>query len=229
MNILNSESEQLIQKLKDNSDQIFTEFNEKGRIKGVENYIFLKKKFSQGCNIENDIDFESTYKTFYVMRAAGLTDEYFKKYFKLLNTRDFGNQNTLTDFLTKMDGILTIRGHNSIQFSFATKALHTINNDLPIYDVHIGNFFQLKPLNDPKLPIQNRIAMRQEIYNELITKFNNLLSLDETKKYLEEIRSMLNSSSVINDTKLLDFIIWLYGSATKKMQKNKDTCVGSNL
>ncbi|HLD30781.1 MAG TPA: hypothetical protein VJB41_01090 [Patescibacteria group bacterium] len=217
MTTLNSESEQLIQKLKNNSEQILIEL--KRRKNDVNKYIFLKIKFSEGCNIENNIEFENTYKAFYVMRTAGLTDEYFKKYFKLLNTRNFGNQNKLTDFLTKMDGMLTRQKHNSIQLSFATKALHTINNDLPIYDVHVGNFFQLKNPNDTKLPMQNRIATRQKIYDELITKFNNLLSLDETKKYLGGIRSMLNSADVINDTKLLDFIIWLYGSATKHAKK----------
>jgi hypothetical protein len=207
------EYEQLIQELKNNLEQILIEL--KRRRKDVNKYIFLKTKFSKGCNMENDIEFEDTYKTFYVMRRAGLTDEYFKKYFELLNTRDFGNQNKLTDFLTKMDGILTSQNHNSIQFSFATKALHTINNDLPIYDVHVGNFFQLRNPNDTRLPIQDRIATRQRIYNELITKFSNLLSLDETRKYLSGIRSKLNGADVINDTKLLDFIIWLYGSATR--------------
>lgn len=217
MNILDSESEQLIQKLKNSSEQIIIEL--KRRRNDVDKYIFLKTKFSEDCNTENDTEFENTYKTFYVMRTAGLTDIYFKEYFKLLNTRNFDNQNKLTDFLTRMDGILTRQKHNSIQLSFATKALHTINNDLPIYDVHVGNFFQLKNPNDTKLSIQNRITTRQKIYNELITKFNNLLSLDETKKYLGEIRSMLNITDVINDTKLLDFIIWLYGSATKHAKK----------
>ncbi len=216
MNILNSESEQLIQKLKKSSEQILIEL--KRRKNDVDKYIFLKTKFSESYNIENDIEFENTYKTFYKMRNF-LTDEYFKKYFKLLNTRNFGYQNKLTDFLTKMDGILTRQKDNSIQLSFATKALHTINNDLPIYDVHVGNFFQLKNPNDTKLSIQKRIETRQKIYNELITKFNNLLSLYETKKYLGGIRSTLNITDVINDTKLLDFIIWLYGSAAKHAKK----------
>lgn len=214
MKTMSYNSEQLLQILKDNSEKIISGFEK--RKNDITKYLIIKTKFDNGGNIVNDLEFRKTYKTFYVMRSAGLTDEYFLKYFTLLNTRIYDKQNKLSIFLTEMSRILTRQNHNSIQLSFATKALHTTNNNLPIYDKHVANFFQIKIPTDTFLPMEDRIKMRQRIYNELVSKFNDLLLKIEAKKYLDEIRSVVNIPDKINNAKLLDFIIWLYGSVAKK-------------
>jgi len=179
-------------------------------------YISIKKQYNSSVDLENNLEFQKTYKTFYVMNATGLTDKYFKKYFKLLNTRKFNSQDKLSDFLIKLDGIPTRTSNNSMQLAFATKALHTINNKLPIYDKHIANFFQLAQIpNDTKNNLSDRIIFRQSIYNELVDKFNCLLSGKEIADLIKEAQDFfadIKDINEISDTKMLDFIIWTYGS-----------------
>jgi hypothetical protein len=136
----------MIKKIESNFQQIVDMFNQ--RSKDIEKYIKIKNEYDKGCNTENNSEFQNLYKNFYVMRIAGLTEEYFDKYFQILNKRTFNKREDLFDLLIEMDGIKTRRGHNSLQFSFATKLLHTANNDLPIYDKHVQNFFEIKNIND---------------------------------------------------------------------------------
>lgn len=110
------------------------------------------------------------------------------------------------------DVIARVRTNNN-QYSFASKALHTIDNNLPIIDKHILSFFHenrsLESYENIKKLYKNREANG---LNKLIDVFN--------KMYYDR-----NFSEV----KKIDFIIWGYGrvldegkKATTKGSKKKN-------
>lgn len=206
----------MIKGLEKNSKEIINQFKE--RALDVEKYIKIKDKYDKGCNTEKDKDFQKLYKSFYRMRMAGLTDEYFDKYFKILNNRAYNKKSDLFDFLIEMDGIKTRRGRNSLQFSFATKLLHSANNDLPIFDQYVGNFFRINVPNDLGQDISSRARNRQDIYNELCLDFDEFLLQKKTRDFLEKVRSKISIPKIetISDAKFLDFVIWINGQIDQK-------------
>jgi hypothetical protein len=163
--------------------------------------------------VENEY-FRRRYKAFYRMNMVGLTEEYFKRYFNLLGLRYRLVKEDLTNILTRIDGIPTKRSKNSLQFSFATKMLHTTNYQLPIYDSRLGKFFNLRQPSDTKFASVQRIATRQGIYNNLVVQFNELLAdpdvIDLITAAKKELAARVREDKIltINEVKMLDFLIW---------------------
>lgn len=204
----------LIQKLNENQDKIISKL--KSRIRNIELYFYIKENFDNDCNICHNNKFQNIYRKFYVMYSAGLTEKHFEIYFQLLERKIDDLEKILSDLFE----IKRRKGDNSVQFSFATKLLHTINNDLPIYDKHIGEVAKLSQPNDNSLSKEQRIAKRVEIYNKLINFYNDILQQKEIQKLIRVIRQEFNwSKEKISDLKVLDYILWAYNQLNYEKEK----------
>lgn len=138
------EKDEIIEKLTSYNQRIIRLLQ--NRIEDINLYFDINQIFNTGKEIKNDAEFKRKYRKFYVMNSAGLTDSYFDYYFELLNSRR-KNLN-LSDILNNTYWIPRRNGSPSLQFSFATKLLHTIENTLPIYDKNISVIFDLsQPLD----------------------------------------------------------------------------------
>lgn len=192
---LNQRKEEIIERLLSNKGDHFVK------------YFLIREKF-----LKNTIDneFKGTFCHFYVMDGArGLNDLQKERFFKLLSLRE----NNLVNILKSLYEIPRHR----LFLSFGTKLLHTIDDNLPIYD---GNIAHVLELANPAYPIliEKRIKNRIDIYNELKNCFDILLANSEIKKYLKNIRQNFCSraqkvgfdwkDSLVSDTKLLDSLLW---------------------
>ncbi len=182
-----------------NKEKIFSRL--KSRVKDIERYFFIKKEFQKG-NILSNPEFQDVYKTFYVMRAAGLTPEFFEEYFKILSN----GETDLKKTLNKLYEIPRRKGDKAVHFSFATKLLHTVDNGLPIYDFLVGGAFNLKVERQDK---DAKINSCIEAYERLRLYYKELLNDDKIKKIILDFRKEFDcDTEKISDTKILDFIIW---------------------
>lgn len=196
--------EELTKKLKKNKDKIIRKLKE--RSKELEPYFYIKKTYDNDCQISNNRNFQDAYRKFYIMNSAGLTHKHFEKYFQLLE----GKETNLEEILNQLYQIKTLRNVHSIQFSFGTKLLHTINNDLPIYDIHIASMTNLLQPNDSALEKSLRIAKRLELYNQLIDFYKNILEEREIKQLLENVRTEFKwAEDKISNLKVLDYLLWI--------------------
>ena len=126
---------QITKKINEKQKHILSNINSRS----VDNYIFIKKEFAKG-DILNNKEFQSRFKSFYRMNTAGLSIEQKKRFFELLSDKE---QN-LEYILSELHKIPRINRSHSIQFSFATKLIHTVNNNKPIYDINIGKITDVK-------------------------------------------------------------------------------------
>lgn len=195
----------LISDLVSNQDAIVKKL--KKREGDVALYFYINEVFAKNEPVSNNIDFRERYKSFYVMRTAGLTEEHFNKYFELLDKR----VNNLETILNELYAIKTLKGLNSFQFSFATKLLHTLDNNLPIYDKLIKKTlglpepYKYQDSNDKKLrALLSYYENLKRIYAELLGKIT-------VKQIIEEIREHFGwAANEITDVKILDFILWVH-------------------
>lgn len=74
------------------------------------------------------------------MDNAGLSKDIKCYFFYLLEKREAN----LEYILSELYEIPTLKGKNTMQFSFATKLLHTIDNDKPIFDSRVKSTLQIK-------------------------------------------------------------------------------------
>lgn len=170
-------------------------------------YLFLRDQHLQGDVSSNHV-FQFVFRSFYRLDNAGLSPEQKTKYFELLSK----SQTEFKTILLALYDLETLKEQNSIQLSFATKLIHTINNDQPIYDKYVSSFTGIKYY--PSKNIDNKLTKAQEKYNELCSVYQDIFLSNE--KVLALVSGFRNEFRIeknkISDVKVIDFLIWAYGS-----------------
>ena len=181
-------------------------------------YFLIKERY-----LSNNIDdqFERVFCGFYIMNGArGLTKQQKKEFFKLLSLRE----NDLEKILKLLYKVPGYKNSHRIFLSFGTKLLHTINENLPIYDGNISHVLELPSQTYPA-SFEEKIKNRIDIYKTLKEKFDILLADVEIKNFITSVRQELQNKAVLNkfnwqnkyisDTKLLDSLLWALYSNLK--------------
>mgnify|MGYP001592693961 CR=1 FL=1 len=127
-------------------------------------------------------------------------------------------QANLGIILSELYEIPTLKGKNTIQFSFATKLLHTIDNNKPIYDQNLAGIIKRWRQGFNK---DEKISSCIEIYNYLEKLYLNMLQDTRITGIISKFRLKFKDSKDISDTKILDFIMWSYGDLIKNIEKIK--------
>jgi hypothetical protein len=171
-------------------------------------YLFLKKEYKKGNIISNHL-FQFVFRSYYRLDNAGLGDKIKNEYFKLLAEKE----SSLEKILLRLYKIKNERGLNTVQFSFATKLLHTLDNSLPIYDTEVFRVIHKKPTGEKIQKIKSCL----DIYESLKEEYSGLLLDPRTEGLLLSFRKKFNvSETQISNVKTLDFIIWSLGKIKKK-------------
>jgi len=115
-------------------------------------YIFLKNEYAKGKILDNFV-FQFVFRTYYRLDNAGLSDGIKRRFFELLDQK----QINLETILSELYEIPTLKGKKTIQFSFATKLLHTINSNKPIFALEISRVTNIRPTGSGEAKIHSCI------------------------------------------------------------------------
>ncbi len=204
------ENKEIIEKLKQNRVEIINTLTT-NNCRHFRDYFFIKEKYSL-----NSIDeqFKKVFCRFYVMNGArGLNQLQKIEFFKLLSLKE----TDLEKILKLLYEVPGFKNSHRVFLSFGTKLLHTLNNELPIYDRNISFVLEL-PHQIYLDSFEEKIIDRVKIYKILKEKFKILLSDIEIKDFINESRQELHNKARLNniflenqnisDTKLLDSLLW---------------------
>ncbi|MFZ2038936.1 MAG: hypothetical protein WAV11_03285 [Minisyncoccia bacterium] len=199
------ELERIIKEILGNQDKILSNIN----CESICIYLFLKNEHEKD-NIKNNTLFQFVFRSYYKLDNAGLGDDIKDFYFKLLTKK----KNDLGSILLELYKFPNRKGQNTIQFSFATKLLHTLDNNNPIFDAEVSDVIHKKRTGETK---REKVKSCIEIYEYLKQMYSNLLKDSKVKKVILKFRKRFNvSESKISDIKALDFIIWSLGKVKRK-------------
>ena len=151
---------------------------------------------------ENSV-FQFVFRSYYRIDNAGLTSDWKVRYFEFLSHRE----RSLKTILEGLYHIPTKKKVKSLQFSFATKLLHTLDTSQAIYDSQVAELLGLpvKKGKDFTANITTCIA----VYEELREAQRQLLSDEGVRKQIKALKDRYNSQ--ISDEKALDFLLWSAG------------------
>lgn len=198
-------SEEIIQQIDEKQKDILSNLD----FESIEVYNFIKKEYAKG-NIQENFVFQFVFRSFYGLDRAGLSDKMKKLFFKLLAEK----QTNLGFILSDLYEIPRMDKKKSMQFSFATKLLHTIDNSKPIYDTEIGSLTYSKPKR-PGKDIQ--IQDYSELYKNLEMLNAKLLEDNRIQRVISEFRLKFDADKEkISEVKALDFIMWSLGKIKEK-------------
>ncbi|MCK7510858.1 MAG: hypothetical protein MZV70_46845 [Desulfobacterales bacterium] len=119
--IINQHADLLIKKISPSND--------------VEPYVWLMDQL-HAVDVTQDAEFRHTYRNYWRLNAARLSEGYVAEYFRCME--DFKRDPesaTVESVLESLRATPTHRnGRKSMQFSLATKLVHMLRPDFPVYD-----------------------------------------------------------------------------------------------
>ena len=194
-----TETKKIIDFIEENSDEIV----ENIEFESIVTYNFLKKQFAD-FDVRKNYLFQFVYRSFYRLDNAGLTPEFKNEYFVILEEYRDQKDFNFSDILQRLYVIPNRRGFKTFQFSFTTKMLNIIDEQMPIYDSEVAKTFGFirpyTPSFDKKLDIYlNQYEVIKDAYLEILNKHllpkTNICFDEKFKEYK------------INEIKKFDFIL----------------------
>jgi hypothetical protein len=157
--------------------------------------------------------YESKYRKFWAMGGAHLNAKFYPAYFALLN--NIRNERPSADTATGLaevtrqlyDASEDSRGRKSVQFSFATKLMHTVHPRLPIYDSMVAEFFFWQ--GPKKKSIEGRIGEYVSFHGFLIDEYDRIVKYGLLTKAIELFRIRC-TQQCWTDEKIIDSLIWAF-------------------
>lgn len=163
--------------------------------KSVEKYAYIIKNFEK-TNVQTDKEFQKKFNGFYRVRR---NTEWQKIYYTMMEN---GKSKPLT-FEEILRELYSKTGR--VEASFASKLLHTLRADMPIWDKFVlQNLGKKMPVCQGEEKIKNAVR----IYGEIADWYKQVLQTESVQKKIAEFDEVFPEYEWFSQTKKLDFIIW---------------------
>ena len=184
----------------------------------VDVYNFLKKEFNES-NVNENYLFQFVFRSFYRIDNAGLTPEFKKEYFEILEENRNEKQFDFEKILRRLYSFPNKKGQNTLQFSFATKMFNTIDDIMPIYDSEVAKMFSMTR------PYQSKFEIKLDKYLEQLEKIQNGYEQIIKQNLIPETIGLFDeifTDNKLSEMKKLDFIFWSAGKIKTRLTKKGD-------
>ena len=152
--------------------------------------------------------YQARYKNFWRLNAARLSANYCNFYFKVLRKAQI-NPPAVGNLAQQLHNTPTHgNGRKSLQFSFATKLLHMVNPNAPIYDSLVAAFYFFQE-PDRNQTLQQRVNAYVAFHTFLAVEYQRILSNNLLGLSIQAFRQQFNPQR-FTDTKVIDSLLWAY-------------------
>ncbi|MFZ0942698.1 MAG: hypothetical protein WB930_10540 [Syntrophobacteraceae bacterium] len=181
----------------------------------INNYDDLNGELEQDRNVVTNPEWQKRYKSFY--RLRGLSSNFCQEYFKVLQM-NLANMTSLEHVVNHLYNIpRNVTGARSVQFSFASKLIHTVDPHSPIYDLFVREFYCF---SEPSrvVPVHERIPVLLKFHKKLISEYRHVLKDDVLTEAIQQFRKCF-SPKTFTDEKIIDSLIWAFQKWRKGQSK----------
>lgn len=174
-------------------------------------YIELKNLFISVAQDKRP-KFEKAFRKYYGMNSAGLSQEFFDAFFKIMHEFKKGesppNGKALLENLYK---IKRKKGDHSMQYSFVSKMLNLLDEDHPIIDKHVKNILKIKPLL--KGSNEEKLKWYEETVRKIRDEYAIFLEVPAIRAALGELERRIPEIRPLSSTRKLDFLLFYVGKS----------------
>ncbi len=172
-------------------------------------YSFLSSQVTKGGVDKNPL-FQFVYRSYYRLDNAGLTPEFKKRYFQLMETAHGSGKLDLREMAADLHRYKTLRKHKSLQFSFVTKLAATVDPTYPIYDRAVGKALGFPPPAGGKNFVQG-LERSLQFYGWLRSLYTTLLAGPTLPAVVKALNAQYPLAAAVPPIKALDFLFWSAG------------------
>lgn len=162
---------------------------------GAAKYDFIMAKFTK-TDVSKDEEFQKRFTGFYRIRRS--KELFLKKYYAYMESLK-GKTVSFDDIIKK---VYTFKG--SIEPSFSSKMLATLNPDMPVWDQYVLANAKI----DAPRPYNVTIDKCVETYRKVVNFYVNLLKTDTAEEMVRLFDSKLPKYKHFTSIKKIDLMFW---------------------
>ena len=181
----------------------------------IRTYFALMSRF-RNVNVVQDTEFQGKYCKYWRLYGAGLSQSFRASYFELMEGLRGGpipNIGEVTRILHEVPSNKS--GRKTLQFSFASKLLHTLDPHQPIYDSMVATFCRFS-VPDPTKTFEARLRSFLAFYDLLSTGYKKILANGLLQQSITRFRHQFSVPNEYTDEKIIDTLIWRVTDLRKK-------------
>jgi hypothetical protein len=193
------------------NDNIYSIIDTVNRRRDIEPYITLQSIFQNG-SILNNGNYKTIYRSYWQLNAARLSDNFCEHYFQVLEkyrSREDRDINKVVKELYEVSS--NSKDKKTLQFSFATKLLHTIDNTRPVYDSLVADFYFL-PQIKPTWKFDKKLSAYQKAYEFLQKEHQRIIDNNILSAAISKFRAHFDLPVTYTDQKIIDTLLWKFTS-----------------
>lgn len=180
----------------------FIDFN-----KDIEPYLLLRQAIER-VDVSIDESFKRLYSDFWRMSGVFVGEEFRCAYFDYMQACKFSGTPEVEAAAEHLFRIPTRDdGSHSLQFSFATKLVHMLNPEKPIYDSFIADIYFMP---SPSAGIN---GLRELVlsYRFLVAEYARVATVGILKPAIQALRGRFSLDATFTETKAIDTLLWGFG------------------
>ena len=165
------------------------------RFLALDKYNYIKDNLYK-CDVSKDAEFQTKFNAFYRVRRDDRWRKVFYTYFESIKNKKDITFEEIVSYMHRKTG--------SIEASFCSKLLSTINPDMPIWDQFVLSNLDLKVKGSTK---KEKLKDTIRVYNQIVEIENNKLKEKDIQKSIKEFKEYFPEYK-LSDIKILDYILW---------------------
>ena len=181
------------------------------RKKDIDPYLKMAEMFNAG-SISNNNNYKTIFRIYWQLNAAKLSDHFCNHYFQVMENYRHKDHLNIEDIVSELHEVPSnSKGIKTIQFSFATKLLHTIDNTLPVYDSMVGDFYFF-PQIKPSWNYYKKLAVYACSYDFLRREHKRVLDNCLLAESIQKFRERFGLPYTYTDQKIIDTVLWRFSA-----------------
>jgi len=175
-------------------------------------------------NVSTDKDFQQKYRAYWRMNVARLGDVFYSRYFGLLES----SKGIISPDIGVVVRALSIPSSStkreSIQFSFASKLVHTLDPHAPVYDSLVASFYFFVPPSSD-LAIDQRLDRLLEFYGFLRSEYERMIRVGLLDRAIRRFRARFQVEDSFCDERIVDLLLWGFVAVLRAGAQRKGQCL----
>ncbi len=179
------------------------------RQRDIDPYLALQSLFQNGSIIDNG-NYKTTYRKYWQLNTAKLSDYYCEHYFRVMEKYRNRDDKDIKGIIRELYEVPSnSKGKKTLQFAFATKLLHTIDNTQPVYDRLIADFYFL-PQVKPIWKYEKKLSAYLRAYDFLRQEQKKILNNSMLLSAITRLRLHFQLPETYTDQKIIDTLFWKF-------------------
>jgi hypothetical protein len=206
--------------INNNCDAVLGELERKLDVPGYQDLQRLLRE----VNVADDNDFQRKYRTYWRMNVARLGDDFYRRYFGLLEESKTVGSPDVALVIQQLSVRSSSTERQSIQFSFASKLVHTLDPRAPVYDSLVAAFYFFVPTSSGEGP-DRKLGRLLEFYGFLRSEYERVITLGLLDTAIRRFRGRVRLQESLCDERVVDFLIWGFVKLLQGGVQRKGQCL----